>query len=809
MASEITRQAVLMAVRRWLAAALMALLLFFLPQQAVSQGLGVGPGSTPSAATPAPSAPKAPDLADQLRASLEPLLRDAEALKVLLNKEGLSEEQLINARDEALRLRSAALDRVVRVQPQLSELNSRLDRLPPPPAEGQPDEPAEISEERQRLSDVKARATVSIRDAELLSVQSNALVARTVELRRDLFLSSLLKRQPLNPDRFAGVLQEAPSALALVWATLVTWIVSLVQFRLPSVLAAVILCTAIGAGLLWLRKRVRNWVGVMDDAEPLPPLQRVVHAFLSTVLTGLVFAFFLLAVHLVAQQSGLYRFRIDQMVPALLWVLAGIFFVSLLLRAILGPRHPNRRMVAISDKAANRLFGLGLSMAAVYGADVYLTEVISIFGLSVNLTVAKTLLSTILIALIMVAAVTTRLNEPSSKTADGGQNTNPGFRGWNPILYLLVWVALVAIVALGALGYVTLSRFIAGQIVITGTIVATMFIGYQAARALGAQGALASTGFGQSLLARGRSTMGLDQIGLILSVLINLVVTVIGVPLILLQWGRRFDEITAIAATAFSGFSVGGVEISFGRIFLAVVVFILGVAVTRLIQRWFEGKVLVRTTLDSGVKNSVRAGLGYLGYFIAGLIAFSWAGLNLSNIAIIAGALSVGIGFGLQNIVNNFVSGLIMLVERPIKAGDIINVGGVEGFVRKINVRATEMETFDRQSVIIPNSVVINTAVANWMHVDHVRRVIIRVGVAYGSDVEKVRKVLLQVLEGDERIAPEPEPYVYFANFGASSLDFELRFFIHDLMEVILVETDVRFRIDAVFRENEIEIPFP
>ncbi|MEO1399006.1 MAG: mechanosensitive ion channel domain-containing protein, partial [Pseudomonadota bacterium] len=366
-----------------------------------------------------------------------------------------------------------------------------------------------------------------------------------------------------------------------------------------------------------------------------------------------------------------------------------------------------------------------------------------------------------------------------------------------------------AIVIMAATGYVSLARFVAGQIVITGTIVATMYIGYRAARALAAQDAIASTGYGQRLLQKGRSPLALDQIGLALSILINVLITVIGIPLILLQWGGRFDEMSSVAAAALTGFTVGGVEISFGRILLAIGVFVAVIALTRFLQAWFDGKVLARTKLDVGVKNSVRAGLGYVGYILAALIGFSWAGFNLSNVAIIAGALSVGIGFGLQNIVNNFVSGLIMLVERPIKSGDIIQVGSVEGFVRKINVRATELETFDRQSVIIPNSEVINTAVANWMHVDRIRRVIIRIGVAYGSDTEKVREVLLSVLEDDDRVSTHPAPFVYFADFGASSLDFELRFFIRDLMEVIPVETDVRFRIDKAFRDHDIEIPFP
>jgi potassium efflux system protein len=199
----------------------------------------------------------------------------------------------------------------------------------------------------------------------------------------------------------------------------------------------------------------------------------------------------------------------------------------------------------------------------------------------------------------------------------------------------------------------------------------------------------------------------------------------------------------------------------------------------------------------------------YVGLAIALLLAIAAVGVDLSNIAIIAGALSVGIGFGLQNIVNNFVSGLILLIERPVKVGDWILVGNYEGYVKQINVRATEIETFQRAAIIVPNSEIISGAVTNWTYKDSYGRAEVKVGVAYGSDVDKVMQILLDCLHKHEAVLDHPAPYVLFKGFGDSSLDFEARGYIGDVAWRIFIESELRVAINRAFAEAGIEIPFP
>ncbi len=743
-------------------------------------------------------------VAERITASVEQISKRISEIESSLQSKELTEEDLTKFRLDLEKAGNDILDRVAQFLPQIQQLETSISRLPALPAEGEPAEPENIQAERAALAQQKANATIAVKDAEILSVRAASLTARVLEQRRALFVSSILKRRNIDSSVFNEVLNEAPQANNRVWQIVSAWFGTTLAQNIWGMLSVLGVTMLISAGFYWLVRPIRIWEQRLVHAEEITPLQKIMLAFFPTVVSGAFAVTIGVSLHNAFQYFGLYRLRIDEMVFNFILIVVVLYFIWNLLRAILAPRNANQRLLPITNLAASRLFWSGFAMAVVYGADYFGSQLISLFSLSVAFTVVKTFVAIALIAMILIVAVMTRLNvfDPQSERS--------GYRGWNPIIYWLVWLSITAIVISTALGYVSLSRFIVGQIIVTGSILATMYIGFLTSRAISAQGAMASTKLGNHLSqSKDYTEFRLDQLGLVFSILTNIVVLCIGVPLLLLQWGVQTDEIFSSARSAFTGFSIGGVQISIARILIALFAFAALILTTRFVQRWFDGKVLARTQLDSGVKNSIKSGVGYVGFFIAALVGISWAGFNLSNIALIAGALSVGIGFGLQNIVNNFVSGIIMLIERPIKVGDIIMVAGSEGFVRKINVRATELETFDRQSVIIPNSEVINTSVGNWMHTDHMRRIIVAVGVAYGSDIEKVRELLLGCVKDDSRVASFPAPFVHFSDFGASSLDFQLRFFIRDLMLYPIVETDVRFAIDKAFRENDIEIPFP
>ena len=302
------------------------------------------------------------------------------------------------------------------------------------------------------------------------------------------------------------------------------------------------------------------------------------------------------------------------------------------------------------------------------------------------------------------------------------------------------------------------------------------------------------------------STLRGQHLVMLLFDLFLVLLLAVGIPA---AWSVDTDAIVDGAGQLMRGVKVGNVTISLGNVGMAIVAFVVCMVLARLVRSIVRDRVLPTVDAPMPLRQSIDAGLNYIGVLLALVIGIGALGVDFTNLAIVLGALSVGIGLGLQNIANNVISGVILLVERPIKAGDWVSVAGHEGFVRRINIRATEMETFQRTHVIMPNSMFLQNPVVNRTYSDTSSRVEIKLTVGLATDVAAMEALLREAALGHPRVLRVPPPIVRFERITPTGLDFELFVFVNRLEDRLVVTNDLNQAILAKLIEAGIVDPEP
>ncbi len=789
------------------------------------------PQTTPApAAAPAPDAPK-PDAAkpdatksdapsadaqqkqqppaanglDRTAAEIAQARKQLSSLEDSVKQGASDDDALVVLAGKADDLTRAAAEISGRLKPRADEMTARLTQIGPPPKEGQPAEAPIVTQEREKLTSAIAQINVVMGDADNLTASANRVSGQITELRRRLFADTLFRRTELSLSTFDDAGQALVQEAVNFRNALSSWGAFVWKFKRIPLFTAVFLSLA--AALIFMAGGYRLFGRYFfrDETIEAPSyMSRLSIAFWSTMIRALSVAAFLVLSFFFLETFNVLRPDIAPVFSAVFGFVGLVYFVASFVNAVFAPFEPSWRLVKLSNKGARSVGWCLLAIAIVNGLDFVLNRISESMGSPVIVTVAKSFFAAMIIGLIFIAV---SFGKPM--LARSGDPEAPG-RRWPHGLAIILRVIGAALIFMAVIGYVGLARFIALQLIVTSAVLVTMYLGILLGKAVSDQENFPETSVGRFLQSRASiSTAMLDQAGLVAGLAIYVFALMTGIPLILLSWGFHVQDLEIFFYRLFTEIRLGSIRISLVGILAGILFFIGGYLVTRWFQRWLDGTVMARGQVDLGVRNSVKTGIGYLGVAIAAVIGISAAGIDLSSLALVASALSVGIGFGLQNIVSNFVSGLILLVERPFKVGDWIVSGTSEGIVKRISVRATEIETFRQQSIIVPNSELINASVGNWTHRNRLARSEIPVSVGYDCDPEQVMAILLELVKAVPKVLKNPEPHVEFLRFGPSSLDFEMRFYLADLSDGMPIRNNLRIAILKRFKKEGIEMPYP
>ncbi|MCK7615494.1 DUF3772 domain-containing protein [Roseibium sediminicola] len=754
--------------------------------------------------TPAVASETGP--ADTARSSAADLFNRA---TIALQNRVVSPKTLEQLRSQLVLVRDRNAAIVDRVNIRASALEAQLKSLGPPPADGQK-EAEEIAARRAELTNALAAANAPVRQAGETLGEAEFYIRQVDRQLRSRQFETLLARypSPLAPSAWSTGFRE----IAEFQRRLERDINS--ELARPSVSKNLSDTLPLAIGLAVF--------GILFLAALQNPISRALKRYCNRPASGakaLVLGLLYNASFLVLPSIGALALigvlpildiypnsarTAGIAVPAMALFLIVANWIG---HTLFSPGQSRWRLLDLGDKEARRGLrlcqGLGVFMAfeiaveALQRDNTFRDATISVLSASPILLASALLWA--LAGVIRSKDVTEEQAAPAAEAEEEDAEpeeayVKPQESGFLLFLSLLMRASAILAVCVTLVGYVQLARVAIIPVIMTAAQLGIGFMLYHLVLVI------VKTALGRK---EDEPAPVFVAMGLIC------VLTLIFAPLIALTWGARGTDILEVWRLFTEGVQLGDIHLSLDSFAVLVAVFGIGVVVTRWLQSLLKSTVLPQTRMDVGAQTAIVTGTGYVGLTLASLIAVSTAGLNLSSLAVVAGALSVGIGFGLQTIVSNFVSGIILLIERPIKEGDWIEVSGQSGYVRKISVRSTRIETFDRHDVIIPNSDLIAGTVRNMTLSNKSGRLLLPVRVAYGSDLEKVKQILLDAARGHYTIARYPAPFVLFMGLGDSALNFELRCYLKDVNNILTTQSDLLFRIYTELGKAEIEIPYP
>ncbi|MDQ0511490.1 DUF3772 domain-containing protein [Ancylobacter amanitiformis] len=761
-----------------------------------------------------------------------------DGVEAALGRDGLRSEDLDGLRTRLDPVRDNLSAGIAILDPAVADLYKRLQELGPKPAADAPPESESIARERESLEMRASALDGLLKQVRLINVRADQLSDRITSRRRALFTDTLLARSfsVLDPNLWISAVTSIPVEIRGIRYLLTDWR-AYADARMSRTGQILVGLGALGiiALVVFLQNMFSRPLRRVDldvDGEPLSPLKVTGLSALVAIIGMAAAPAATLAVMALLNAFDLVPPRVVEISQGVLIAVCILAVGRGLLAGALAPMSPRRRVVPVSDEMARLIYrnaALGLWIVAT---AVVLSTIHRALVAPVPLTVATA--AGMALALVLVAGRTMRaLGElADGPDADEGDEAKGDTRteakpeakgearsetksdGGGPSQTMLQWIRFpfwvlnASIVAALVAGYVSVASYLASRSLFAVVLAGALYLIIALINAVFIDGIASGPRARHVAKTLGVRPASLELLALLVAGVCKALATVVVLVMVIGTFGTSTADVRDLVSRITFGFTIGTSTITLGDVLSAVMFLVVGIVIARAIQRWFAVAILPKTSFDQGLQNSISTIIGYVGSIAVVAMSMGQIGLNLQNIALVAGALSVGIGFGLQSIVSNFVSGLILLAERPIRVGDTISVKGEEGYVRRISVRATEIETFDRAAVVIPNSDLITGMVKNFTHANTTGRVIVAVNVAYDADADEVRDILIGCACDHPQVLRSPPPRVFLMAFGDSYLKFELRCVVANVDYALTVKSDLHFAVLDRMKAAHIGIPY-
>lgn len=769
--------------------------------------------ATPAApAAPVAASPEQQPAASDENARLDAAKQALDQIAATLGADSLGDADLARER-AAIDPVSAQIQSVVaNAAPRLAALKARLDQLGPPPNPKAnpppPPEDAAIAQDRKEQMKLYSANDDLLKRANLLQVRADQMAAHIAQRRRALFANAVFQNASsiFAPSLWVDVARETPRGVDAgeeAFADFASRAADALGGRSGFTFGALLLLVA--AALTAAGFVARRVIPREQSRRRPNELQKAAAAVWTALAVAAIPVAGVGAIYGLANWFGLDAPQLQPLTMALFWGVIRLALAVGLGVAVLAPNRPLWRPVDLSDGVAQRLMTLVVTVAVLITFGKLVEAMNEVIGASLQATVAARGALAILVGLTLARGLYGIVGgpDPALEEDDGSHNAHLEDESpWWPPIRFAAWTATFVVLAADVVGYVALAAFLVDQIAWTALIASLLFLLFKLAGEGTDQAFRPNSRISRGLMASlGLRRESLQQIGVLLGAAASVTLSAIAVLLVLAPWGVQSHDMFGAVKSAFFGVKIGDVTISLSSLVFALLFFGVGYGLTHVAQNWLEDRYLPLTGLDTGLRASIRTSVGYIGVLFSIGFAFAYLGINTEKLALVAGALSVGIGLGLQSVVNNFVSGLILLWERAIRVGDWVLIGENQGYVRRINVRSTEIETFDRATMIVPNGQMVTDIVKNFVRGDRVGGIRVPVQVIWGTDPEKVRKVLLEAAKSQDEVVGIPAPTVLFSNFSQNSLEFELVCFVEDVEHAARVKSDLHYAIFSRFQE--------